>query len=73
MHGKVPVEGFKFLTRLHYWAAHTVTHGSESPWGEHEIDYVLFFTMESKDKLTIKPHPDEVDDVCWVTKQKLLA
>uniref|UniRef100_A0A7S4T082 Nudix hydrolase domain-containing protein n=1 Tax=Ditylum brightwellii TaxID=49249 RepID=A0A7S4T082_9STRA len=70
---EVPVEGFKFLTRLHYWAADTVTHGPESPWGEHEIDYVLFFTVESKDQLTIEPHPDEVDDVCWVTKQKLLA
>ena len=24
---EVPVEGFKFLTRLHYWAADTITHG----------------------------------------------
>ena len=22
-----PIESFKFLTRLHYWAADTVTHG----------------------------------------------
>lgn len=33
---------FKFLTRLHYWAADVVTHGPESEWGEHEIDYILF-------------------------------
>jgi isopentenyl-diphosphate delta-isomerase len=24
---------FKFLTRLHYWAADTVTHGKDAPWG----------------------------------------
>lgn len=43
-----------------------------SPWGEHEIDYVLFITVPSKDSITLKPHPDEVDDVCWVTQSKLL-
>ena len=26
---EVPIEKFKFLTRLHYWAADTVTHGKE--------------------------------------------
>ncbi len=44
-----------------------------SPWGEHEIDYVLFYTVPSKDKITIKAHPDEVDDTKWVTKEKLLS
>ena len=24
---ELPIENFKFLTRLHYWAADTVTHG----------------------------------------------
>ena len=43
-----------------------------SPWGEHEIDYVLFFTVPNKSTLTVKPHPDEVDAVKWVTKGKLL-
>uniref|UniRef100_A0A7S2PF74 Nudix hydrolase domain-containing protein n=1 Tax=Skeletonema marinoi TaxID=267567 RepID=A0A7S2PF74_9STRA len=70
--GELPIENFKFLTRLHYWAADTVTHGEKSPWGEHEIDYVLFITVPSKDSITLKPHPDEVDDVCWVTQSKLL-
>mmetsp|Transcript_1913 Transcript_1913/g.3454 ORF Transcript_1913/g.3454 Transcript_1913/m.3454 type:complete len:798 (+) Transcript_1913:81-2474(+) len=70
--GEVKVEEFKFLTRLHYWAADTVTHGGKSPWGEHEIDYVLFATIPSKDKITLKPHPDEVDDVKWVTQSQLL-
>ncbi len=26
---QVPIEKFKFLTRLHYWAADTVTHGNK--------------------------------------------
>lgn len=69
---ELQIENFKFLTRLHYWAADTVTHGPKSPWGEHEIDYVLFFTVPEKSKLTVKPHPDEVDAVKWVTKEVLL-
>jgi len=70
---QLPIEKFKFLARLHYWAADTVTHGPKSPWGEHEIDYVLFFTVPTKDALTIRPRPDEVDDVKWVTKSKLVS
>jgi isopentenyl-diphosphate delta-isomerase type 1 len=62
---------FKFLTRLHYWAADTVTHGTDAPWGEHEIDYVLFATVDKKDDLVMKPHPDEVDAVKWVTADEL--
>lgn len=69
---QIPVDGFKFLTRLHYWAADTVTHGEDSPWGEHEIDYVLFFTVPTRNALTVTPHPDEVDDVRWVTQTELL-
>ncbi len=26
---ELPLEKFKFLTRLHYWAADTVTHGAQ--------------------------------------------
>mmetsp|Transcript_37006 Transcript_37006/g.54343 ORF Transcript_37006/g.54343 Transcript_37006/m.54343 type:complete len:290 (+) Transcript_37006:68-937(+) len=70
---QVPVEKFKFLTRLHYWAADTVTHGQESPWGEHEIDYVLFITIpDAKKTLTIEPHPEEVDGIQWVNKSELI-
>ena len=36
---QLPVEKFKFLTRLHYWAADTVTHGKESPW----VSFVSYF------------------------------
>ncbi|KAL7555374.1 hypothetical protein ACA910_022360 [Epithemia clementina (nom. ined.)] len=62
---------FKFLTRLHYWAADTVTHGPLAPWGEHEIDYCLFVTVDSKDKLVIDPHPEEIDNTKWVSMEKL--
>lgn len=68
---EISIEKFKFLTRLHYWAADTVTHGKSSPWGEHEIDYVLFYTVPNKSVLTIKPHPEEIDDIKWVTQEKL--
>ena len=43
-----------------------------SQWGEHEIDYVLFFCVKNKSELTVKPHPDEVDDYEWVTRQRLV-
>lgn len=41
----VPIDSFKFLTRLHYYAADAVTHGPNAPWGEHEIDYILFIQV----------------------------
>jgi len=68
---QVPIEKIKFLARIHYWAADTVTHGKDSPWGEHEIDYILFLTVPTKASITIEPHIDEVDAVKWVSKQKL--
>ena len=42
---ELKIEKFKFLTRLHYWAADTITHGPKAPWGENEIDYVLFYVV----------------------------
>ena len=68
---QLDVSKFQFLTRLHYWAADTVTHGKQAPWGEHEIDYVLFYAVDSKDQLTIQPHPEEVDDYKWVSVDDL--
>jgi isopentenyl-diphosphate delta-isomerase type 1 len=67
----VAPDKMKFLTRLHYWAADTVTHGPEAPWGEHEIDYVLFMTVPNKESVAVQPHPDEVDAVRWVNRQEL--
>ena len=56
----VPISKFKFLTRLHYWAADVVTHGPKAPWGEHEIDYILFIQADVK----MKPNPEEVTSPC---------
>ena len=62
---------FQFLTRLHYWAADTVTHGKQAPWGEHEIDYVLLYSVDKASDLTLSPHPDEVQAVKWVSQSEL--
>lgn len=67
----LPLDRFKFLTRLHYWAADTKTHGHDAPWGENEIDYILFITVPSKESLTLQPKEDEVDDIRWVNPNQL--
>eukprot|EP00602_Paraphysomonas_sp_CaronLab_P006525 CAMPEP_0185036834 /NCGR_PEP_ID=MMETSP1103-20130426/30406_1 /TAXON_ID=36769 /ORGANISM="Paraphysomonas bandaiensis, Strain Caron Lab Isolate" /LENGTH=738 /DNA_ID=CAMNT_0027574547 /DNA_START=21 /DNA_END=2234 /DNA_ORIENTATION=- len=64
---EVPVSKFKFLTRLHYWAADVVTHGKNSPWGEHEIDYILFIQAD----VNVDANPDEVMDTKYVTLSEL--
>ena len=58
---------FKYLTRLHYWAADVVTHGPKSPWGEHEIDYILFVQAD----VPLNPNPEEVGGVKYVTQKEL--
>lgn len=35
---ELPIEKFKFLTRLHYWAADTVTHGPK----RYVVDTAIF-------------------------------
>jgi len=64
---QVPVDKFKFLTRLHYAAPDSVTYGSEAEWGEHEIDYILFI----KANVTVSPNPEEVGDFKYVTLPEL--
>lgn len=66
---QVPLEKFKFLTRLHYWASDSVTHGPESPWGEHEIDYVLFIQAD----VDLDPNPEEVGATRYVTYEELTS
>jgi isopentenyl-diphosphate delta-isomerase type 1 len=70
---QISIDGLKYLTRLHYWAADTVTHGVDSVWGEHEIDYVLFMTISHCDDISLTPHGDEIDEVKWVTAAELEA
>mmetsp|Transcript_31538 Transcript_31538/g.36800 ORF Transcript_31538/g.36800 Transcript_31538/m.36800 type:complete len:316 (-) Transcript_31538:206-1153(-) len=65
----VPFSDFHFLTRFHYWASDTVTYGMQSPWGEHEIDYILF--IKCKDEPTININTEEVGDYEYVSAEQL--
>jgi isopentenyl-diphosphate delta-isomerase len=52
----LPASSFTYLTRLHYCAADTDTHGPTSPWGEHEVDYILLAQAD----VELAPNPEEV-------------
>jgi isopentenyl-diphosphate delta-isomerase len=69
---QIPFDRFKFLTRIHYCATDNGMCSHNSHWGEHEIDYILFLTVPCKKTLTMKPNPDEVDEVKWVSKEELV-
>jgi len=58
---QVPIENFKFLTRIHYKAP------SDGKWGEHEIDYILFI----KANVDLNPNPNEVRDTRYVSADGL--
>ncbi|KAK9829001.1 hypothetical protein WJX72_003326 [[Myrmecia] bisecta] len=66
---QLPLSAFKFLTRLHYCAGDTHTYGPQAPWGEHEIDYILFI----KANVRLKPNREEVDAVKYVSLPELKA
>lgn len=59
----VPLENFKFLTRIHYMAP------SSGAWGEHEVDYILFVKADPR----VKAEPNEVKDTMWVSQDELKA
>jgi len=69
---QLEVQRFKFITRVHYWAADVGTYGEDSPWGEHEIDHLLLYRLAPGEELTIVPHPDEVQAVKWLPREELL-
>jgi len=60
---QVPPGIFHFLTRIHYKAP------SNGPWGEHEIDYILFAQAE----VDLDVNPNEVKDTRYVTPDQLRA
>lgn len=60
---QVPLEGFDFLTRIHYKAP------SDGLWGEHEIDYILF----TQATVNLNINPNEVKDYKYVTPDELKA
>ncbi|KAF8059677.1 IPI1 [Scenedesmus sp. PABB004] len=67
--GALPAERFKFLTRLHYCAPDTATHGPAAEWGEHEIDYILLVQAD----VDVTPNPEEVAAVRHVDLAELQA
>lgn len=64
---QLPLDRFKYLTRLHYCAADTGTWGPQAEWGEHEMDYILFIRAD----VTLAPNPEEVMDTKYVTLPEL--
>jgi len=58
---EVPLESFKFVTRIHYLAY------SDETWGEHEVDYVLFVQKD----VSVNPNENEVGAVRYVSQQDL--
>jgi len=65
----LPHSQIQFISRFHYWAADTITYGKDSPWGEHEVDYILFLKVDKE--VPIVPTPDEVSDYKYVSMQEL--
>ncbi|KAF2423578.1 isopentenyl-diphosphate delta-isomerase-like protein [Tothia fuscella] len=60
---QVPIDQFKFLTRIHYKAP------SDGKWGEHEIDYILFIKPTVKVDLNVSPN--EVQATEYVSESEL--
>jgi len=56
-----PLDGFYFMTRLHYKAM------SDGVWGEHEVDHILIMKRDIK----LNPNPNEVDATRYVSKLQL--
>lgn len=54
-------EEFQFITRIHYLAP------SDSTWGEHEVDYILFVQKD----IDVKPNPEEIKDTRYVNQAQL--
>lgn len=61
IHPQVTIDDLQFLTRIYYKAP------SDTTWGEHEIDYILFVQKD----VTVVPNPNEVMSQKYVSEQEL--
>jgi isopentenyl-diphosphate delta-isomerase type 1 len=77
----IPHANITFISRFHYWASDTLTHGPETPWGEHEVDYILFLQLDDNNnddhhhhqfqELSIHANAEEVSDYKYVSMEEL--
>lgn len=67
----IPHDKIQFVSRFHYWAADTETYGADAPWGEHELDYVLFLQSAPGEEPTVTPNPEEVSEYKYVSASEL--
>ncbi|KAJ9085938.1 isopentenyl-diphosphate delta-isomerase idi1 [Entomophthora muscae] len=58
---QVPLDKFRFLTRIHYKAE------SDGIWGEHEVDYILFIKAD----VDLNVNVNEVSSVKYVSSSQL--
>lgn len=58
---QIDLADFTYLTRIHYKAA------SDSTWGEHEVDYILFLQKD----IGCTPNPNEVMSYKYVNQEQL--
>lgn len=66
----LPHSQIQFITRFHYWAADSITYGKDSPWGEHEVDYILFLKTDQSVPIS-NANSDEVADYKYVSRDEL--
>lgn len=57
----IPLEKLNYITRILY------KDKGNGKWGEHELDYVLFFQEDVK----LKPNPNEVSEISFVPRAEL--
>lgn len=70
---EVPHDNFRFLIRFHYWASDTITYGKDAPWGEHEVDYVLFIKHPTETGPSLNINDEEVEEFKYVSIDELKA
>jgi len=66
----VEPKDMQFVSRFHYWASDVETHGPEAPWGEHEVDYILFLQAPVQE-FPLNINSEEVGDAEYVSIAEL--
>lgn len=58
---QIHIEKFEYLTRILY------SDTGNGQWGEHEIDYVLFY----QDDVKVKPNSNEVSEISFIQLKEI--